>query len=350
MDEKIRREAKSIIEHAKNIESRYLPKSLVLQEYEKGIKLFLTLSNPCSTDFKEIAAAYNDIAIIYFNKKENAKAAECYHASIESLQKTDLSDDTYRIITGRYIDLSDACNELQNYNAANVATSNAIIAFGRINRKNVQELAIGDASHPENLQKFRDFYEKKSSTSSYLGSTVFKNHGQLLYQGQQEMAESELFSGFENISIRETDASIDNMLQQLSVSQVQASPQVTQTFKPVFISQLPSATDYRQTAEKFLRMAKDYNKNGLIRETIQTYEQAIGALNKIPERNERDEQIIQELIKQIRLLKTKPIHSSKSSSSAPLAGFFAHSILVPDPIKSTSEDMMDDNEVNGIYS
>lgn len=316
MDELLRERAKQAIARAKQLESYYYSNEEVLKVYLKGVNCYLEIVNKTASDYFAISKNSHSIATIYFNAKNHAKAAEYYVSSIQHLLKTELDDSAYRTLTEHYIDLADACYELYNQPAGNEAMGNAINAFKAIKEKTEEETAIGDPV--TNFTQFHQYYELKLSTRSYVKSTKFKNHAQLLSEQQQALSEQQqeqaLMAQFSGISIGEQqqlDTSIEAMLNQLSL----AEPQQASFFTPTLFSPVPDST-YRKTAQDFLRIAQSHVKTGAVGHVISTYQQAIGALRSIPKPAERDLQIIQELTQQISFLKTKPQQALNAASAS----------------------------------
>ncbi|HAT1797430.1 TPA: hypothetical protein RG395_003270 [Legionella pneumophila] len=311
MDEVKRKHAKQKIASAKELEKRYFIEEAIT-EYLEAIDLFLQISNKTPEDINAIVNVHYDVATLYFNRGDYLSAGRHYEAAINHLIKIPLNDDSYRLLTELYIDLSDACYELMHQAAGDEAMANALKAFGLIQNKTFEEQQIGDPV--ANFKQFHAFYEKKLSTKSYLNSAKFMNHEYLLGEGQvARQQEQALFEQFENISISEIqqiDRSLENMLSQLSLSAqpstsnlVSGAEQVT--FNPVFVNVTPSDSAYRGMAMQVLNLAKSYIQNQKISDAIATYQQAIKILNTIKSPKESDLQIVQELTQHIRYLHNK---------------------------------------------
>ncbi len=312
MDEVKRKHAKQKIASAKELEKRYFIEEAIT-EYLEAIDLFLQISNKTPEDINAIVNVHYDVATLYFNRGDYLSAGRHYEAAINHLIKIPLNDDSYRLLTELYIDLSDACYELMHQAAGDEAMANALKAFGLIQNKTFEEQQIGDPV--ANFKQFHAFYEKKLSTKSYLNSAKFMNHEYLLGEGQvARQQEQTLFEQFENISISEIqqiDRSLENMLSQLSLSAepstsnpVSGAEQVA--FNPVFVNVTPSDSAYRGMAMQVLNLAKSYIQNQKISDAIATYQQAIKILNTIKSPKESDLQIVQELTQHIRYLHNKP--------------------------------------------
>lgn len=181
MDEVKRIHARQKIASAKELEKRYCIKEAIT-EYLRAIDLFLQISNKTPEDINAIVNVHYDLATLYFNRRDYLSAGRHYEAAINQLIETPLKDDSYRLLTELYIDLSDACYELMNQSAGDEAMANALKAFGLIQNKTFEEQQIGDPV--ANFKQFHIFYEKKLSTKSYLNSAKFMNHEYLLGEGQ----------------------------------------------------------------------------------------------------------------------------------------------------------------------
>ncbi|MDI1352879.1 MAG: hypothetical protein PSV35_08985, partial [bacterium] len=246
MDEENRKNALESVIQAEELQQKQQPIKTVIASYNKAITFFLNITKKSEEDLQGINDCYYEMATIYFNTDDYSNAAQCYQHSIEQQLKVPLTDKIARNLTQLYIDLADACYELVNHQAGDMAMSNAIKAFGLIKEKNVKELAIGDPhSH---FKQFHDYYEKQLSTSSYLRSAKFLNHGQLL--GEKQL-ENHLFDQFEYVSLgemKQMNDSIEHMLQKLSLS----------VFHPVLIGTAPNDAIYRKTAMQYLEFAKGH--------------------------------------------------------------------------------------------
>lgn len=357
MDEEKRRNGKLTIENAQRLEQRYATRDEIIAEYLKGINFYLQISNKSTADFYALSDAYYYIAIVYFNAKNYEKSGENYLTSINQVLQTQLNDAGYRKLTELYIDLADACYELFNQKAGDDAMTNAIKAFGLIKIKTSKEQEIGDPI--TNFKQFHAYYEKKLSTESYLLSSKFANHEQLLGKGQFARQEQALFEQFENVSIsdlKKIDDSLERMLGQLSLS----------AFSPVSIGQSPNDEAYRNMATQILRLAQSYIQNKLIPNAIATYRQAIDTLKAIKEPKENDKQIIENLQAQIEFLnkKSKPQESQVSStlpraqrvpSVASAAAFFGQTQQVPysqmeeESSEDLSSQMDESSDSTGMY-
>ncbi|HAT1128206.1 TPA: lpg1654 family Dot/Icm T4SS effector [Legionella pneumophila] len=321
MDEVKRIHARQKIASAKELEKRYCIKEAIT-EYLRAIDLFLQISNKTPEDINAIVNVHYDLATLYFNRRDYLSAGRHYEAAINQLIETPLKDDSYRLLTELYIDLSDACYELMNQSAGDEAMANALKAFGLIQNKTFEEQQIGDPV--ANFKQFHIFYEKKLSTKSYLNSAKFMNHEYLLGEGQvARQQEQALFEQFENISISEIqqiDRSLENMLSQLSLAAEPPNPNSISgvdrvIFNPIFVNVTPSDSSYRGMAMQVLNLAKSYIQNQKISDAIATYQQAIKILNTIKSPIESDLQIVQELTQHIRYLQNKPSSTKDQFSS-----------------------------------
>lgn len=249
---------------------------------------------------------YSQAALILFNSRDHLNAAKYYNLCIEALLQTELNDAVYRILTKRFIDLSDAFSELFNQQAAHDAIENAIKAFLAINIKTIDEQLIGDPH--VNFERFHSYFQKQVSTASYRESTQFKNHVKMLDEAQQEQG---LFSQISRISITEQQQ-LDNSIEFIA-NHLENAPKKT-PFTPTLFGKI-SDSDYRTTAGNFLRIAKDLVQKNHIEAAIETYEQTLTSLRKIQKLTEEDKQIINSLTQQVNFLKEKISSTWEESSS-----------------------------------
>lgn len=358
MDEEIRKKAHAKISNAHSLERKQVPNQKIIDEYMQAIQLFLTIQKKTTDDLKHLAESYYDLATFYFNKNEHVKAGECYVQAIQQLLQTELKDDGYRRLTELYIDLADACYESWNQQAGDEAMTNAIKAFGFIQKKTFKEEQIGDPV--KNFKAFHKLYEENLSTESYLGSSRFTNHELLLKDAQvNRQMERELFDQFGAISIgemKQMDDNLENILSQLSLTAEKSA------FNPVLINPTPSDGAYRDMAMQLLTIAKSHVQKKLIPQTIETYQQAIAILKMIKKPQASDHQIVQHLGDQIEYLQNKSVKSGKQSADLSLpqetqrpssmqGGFFAQSFSQKpkEEFREDSEEDVDMMENSGDY-
>ncbi|PJD96923.1 MAG: hypothetical protein CK426_02285 [Legionella sp.] len=309
MDENLRKKARTEMSRAALLESYNFSKHDIRNCYANAIEYSMQIENKMEEDYLRMSHACHTIAIINFNAKKYDLAAQYYHESAQHLQHTTLNDVRYRTLVKLYIDLSDACSELYHQDAANEAINNAIQAFHLIQNKTNSELHIGNPR--EHFKAFYELYEAQTSTNTYITSTKFTNHEQLLMERQQEAL---LLSQFSDISMEEMNDlnnHLENMLQYLP-------EKAKNPFSPVLFNQKPNDDTYRSAAKDFLRMAQSHMQTGSISDTIASYRQAIHVLDKVSVTTSNDTQIIAALNNQITYLQKK---STPARPNAILAMF-----------------------------
>jgi hypothetical protein len=245
LDEDKRKQAKLTIQNAKHLSYwNPLTKKESLAAYLEGIHLFSQIIHKTHDDLMALSSAYEDMAIIFFNLANYTSSAEYYLLGINTLLLTELNDDTYRLLTERYVSLADACYELSYQEHGNEAMGNAIKAFTLIQNKNSQEQNIGDPS--VNLNQFYQYIENKTSTEFYLSSSRFTHYESLLNQGKREKRqENKLFRALEGKSmseVKQTSDNIDQMLEALSLN-TKEKP----LFNPVFLKNNQNTSETKPT-------------------------------------------------------------------------------------------------------
>lgn len=149
-----------------------------------------------------------EIASAAFNINAFQKAEYYYHQSIETMRKMSfLSDTDRRRLAKRYINLCDCYFHLGHPHKARDMVYAAINEHNHITEKTNAEknIAAGDQSSNDFLNKFRDFYEEITSFPSYINSPHFQVNNMLLKKMHDPEA---MLCG--SISSMQMDASIKN--------------------------------------------------------------------------------------------------------------------------------------------
>lgn len=284
----------------KNQEYHKTRKELGIYYVKDGINTMMQIVHKTVEDWTALFDASSELAIIFFNSNNYQEAAKFYSDGINYLLQIQnirsLEDSDYRLLVKHYIDLSDACYYLYNNTAADEAVSNAIVAFNCIKFKDRAELALGDPA--SNFKAFHLYHENITSLPSYVGSTRFLNHQELLNESQMSIQEeNELLNDFGNISMAEQEDIHLNIQSMIGC--------LNPLFKPVPLIPNDNDENCRQVACKLLNLAATYNKQGFINKTIDTFTQTLNALKSIQTPGEHDRNIIRDIRKHIGLLKQR---------------------------------------------
>lgn len=270
--------------------------------YTKAIEWYLKIKQATAEDHRAIAGIYRRFAVIDFKADVNQEAAANYQHSIQQLLLIDSEvriDSDYRELTELYLDLADTCVYIPNQQAAMESNEYAIQAFNLIKNKHAEELALGDPR--VNFQVFFDYFQRKSSTISYLASANFKNHKDILQAGHAKRVEEQsMVDLFGTICIDEVNEDLGAMMGGLAVSNA-AIP----IFAPIRLDQPSSDVDYRTLAIEYLRLTQCHVLQGNISDTVKTYRDALQALNAVHDKGESDKQIITAIGQQIGFLQEK---------------------------------------------
>ena len=298
MDDEYRKAARHLIHTA-----AFLSWINAINVYGDALKNYEKIVNKTEDDIRAISFVNESIAICYFNlpSPDYEQAAHYYWSSIQSLLQVTLTDKDFRILTGRYIDLSDAFSHLFNESLAHEAISNAINAFKAIKDKTKEELKIGDPNdNDDNFEAFRNYFEKKSSTDSYIKSSAFKNHGSLL---QEKNAQHQMMSLFNGISISsenlKKELDIEELLSGLTISNQKSQ----QLFTPITMGLPTNDMNRRSMAIHLLQLAKTHIQSDRLLDTINTFEQVLNALCSIQEKDDSDKKAIELIQKEATLLR-----------------------------------------------
>lgn len=288
-DEELRKEALDLltktkaVNHLGSTQARRYSYDL----YIKVIALFSRINSKIESDYFSLAEANHMAGNCCFNTPDYQTASTHYLASVAYLLQTQDSDEKFRHLIYRYIDLSDSYCELHLLKDGSEAMANAISAFTLIANKTADEKKIGDPQ--ANLDAFKNFYEKELSANSYLTNQGYINSTRLL---AQETATNALTSALANVAVDPVSGLINGLEALHYNSEIK---NFTIQFTPLTSNEDALDQERRQMARQLLNLAQNYSTNNQSKESKATCTQALDALKSIEAPNQNDRSLINQL-------------------------------------------------------
>lgn len=300
-----------------------------IKPLQMAIDMYQQIQEKMDEDYTGIAHSQRNIAITYFNlaSQPHEKSREYYVYSgrhyLMSIQcyldrPDSLNDTRYREITELYIDLSDVCCHLSDFNGAQDALKNAIRAFNKIKIKTDKEEKLGDPEHhPELLYQY---FEELNSSTGYLTSTRFKNIQTILMSRYKE---GQLAGQMSAVSMTEPLMDLENL-----VSMMTGLTMINENSMSVIainIDKPCSDPDFRAVSIEYLRLTARYFEQGKIHDATISLKQALDALSAVHLKTAGDEDYIKKIATQIPLFEAQQsmhaMHISSAGSAAAAAAY-----------------------------
>lgn len=269
----------------------------ILDSFFKAANYYEAIVHKKEADIHQTAMAYNEIAILYFNRKDYQSSGEyCNKAIRQYIEMSDAPTDKHlRHLSELYVDFSDICMHLMRESEAHTALMQSIRAFKLIKEKTMAEQAIGDPE--KNFIPFRTYMEKKLCDQSYLKSAEYCNHEILLSDANEEIQMMGMFSAIALTEMQDYCNQITDMMKNMTLSLAQ--------FTIIDFNNPLDDNNYRAMAVNLLRLTQGHVKNNDLSYAMDTYLQAKDALKKIGNKTGEDRKIIQSIKNQITLLNTR---------------------------------------------
>ena len=291
----------------------------------KAIEILKTLKDANPSDYRKASETCHELANKHFNNQNYKSAVEYYNHGIQSLisiekLNIELTDHDYRSLAECFIDLSDAYMHQYNQEAATNAFLNATKAFNLIKSKTFDEQKA--AATNDDYASFRQLYETKLSSQSYVKSREFNNHGIILHQHQEEKKVEEMLSDMFLSPEAKAESNLDEMMEGLTFT-----PQPL--FPDAGIQKEPNDDEYRGIGNQFISLAKNQYAKQLTNDAIETLKQARSAFQRVHYQSETDTNTLKYIDESILQLKNqRTTQQQQPSSSASGLGLFAGHVPV----------------------